>query len=103
MSEDEVVVLNLPALKWNPKDVLKWGEECEKKDRGRPIFRTRFYGEELSVDGKFVVMGVCYGGKDTVGSVLFFDVPKEEFLELKRRSNDWRYLKEKFSKVVRKP
>lgn len=90
------IKLHLPRMKWNKDSVLSYIEAC-RKDKGLPIFKTKFAGIEFEIDRKPAVMAVCWAGNDLVGSVVFTDVPKEDIELLEEGVGDWRRLVKKYA------
>jgi len=86
-----------PITKWDRDTVMGFIEAC-RRDKGIPIFKTRFAGVPIwSTDHKNV-LAVCWGGEGNApDSVIFTDVPEEDFYDLERRIGDWRYLTMKYA------
>lgn len=88
---------NIPKVQWNTEEVVKSIIACRVDDGGIPIFKTRYAGVPLSYSNSNAVMFVCWGGKNTVGSKMFYNVPDDIFIELQRRTDDWHFLLEKYA------
>ena len=85
----------LPKVEWNPKNVREYILEC-RRDRGIPMFRSKYAGIPLMMGGKHFVIASCWAGEDVVGSVVFTDVPEEDIKLIEEGYGDWRKLLEKY-------
>jgi len=101
-------ILNVrPMVEWNKENLEKAIEGC-RADGGIPMFVTGYAGEDLKIGGKPAALMKCWGGRDGFKSVLFKEVPEEEFKQLKERSGDWhfisvKYFPEKYEQLVKLP
>ena len=77
----------LPILKW--EKVPKWIVAC-LADGGVPMFRPTLLGTEPAVTG------ICWGGKNQVGSVRFIDIPEEDLKTIVSMTGEWRVFLEKY-------
>ena len=94
---DKLIRFHLPKVVWSPEAVVDAIVDCRLVDRGLPMFRTR-YVEDFEYKGKPAVMFICWAGKETPAgrSVMFVDVPRDVYEEMKKRAGDWRWLIKKY-------
>ena len=90
------IKVHLPRVKWDKDSVISYIEAC-RKDKGLPVFKTKFAGIEFEINGKPAVMAVCWAGNDLVGSQIFTDVPKDVVGFLEEGVGDWRRLVKKYA------
>jgi len=86
----------LAAVKWEKDSVLSFIEKC-RKDKGIPMFKTKFGNLRFAIAGKPAVMAVCWAGEDKVSSVIFSNVPYEDLRFLEEGVDDWRRLVKKYA------
>ncbi len=82
----------IEKLPWTPENVVDAILACRIIDHGIPMFRTRYAGIDLKYNGTNASLFICWAGRNNVKSVLFYDIPDDDFNELKSRHDDWQYL-----------
>lgn len=102
----EKILQHKPAVEWNKENLEKAIEGC-RADGGIPMFLTGYAGEDLKIGNKKASLMKCWGGRNGFKSVLFYDVPEEDFKTMKERSGDWhflaiKYFPEKYKDLVEK-
>ena len=95
MGVEPIVTTHLPKVKWTRDNLVRFILGC-RRDKGLPIFKTKFAGFQFEVDNKPAVMAVCWAGQDMWGSQMFVDVPKEDIKLIEEGTGDWRRLIEKY-------
>ena len=85
----------LPKEKWTPDAVKEYILEC-RKDKGIPIFKTKYAGVHLSIGNSPATIAMCWAGEDVVGSKIFTDIPKEDLHLLEEGFGDWKRLLMKY-------
>jgi len=77
-------------------EVVDFIHLCRTLEHGIPMFRTHFAGLQFSAEGKPAVLAVCWGGRDTIPSQYFVNVPPEDLKAIKEGTGDWRWLIRKY-------
>jgi len=85
----------LPKEKWTPDAVKEYILEC-RKDKGIPMFKTKYAGVHLSIGNSPATIAMCWAGEDVVGSKIFTDVPKSDIDLLEEGFGDWKRLLMKY-------
>jgi len=85
----------LPKEKWTPSAVKEFILEC-RRDKGIPMFKTKYAGIQLSMDNHPLALAICWAGEDFVGSRVFTDVPKEDIKLMEEGFGDWKRLLNKY-------
>lgn len=79
------------------ENVGTWIKACREAG-GIPVFRTKYAGERIYVDGEPAVLAVCYGSEGRVPSVWFKNVPPSDYGLIEREIGEWRELAYKYAK-----
>lgn len=77
-----------PVVDWK-KNVAKWIVDCIA-DSGVPMFRLSELNDNVTL------LGVCWGGRNMVGSVKFANVPKEDIDLAESMTGEWRLFLKKY-------
>jgi len=85
----------LPKEKWTPSAVRDFILAC-RRDKGIPMFKTKYAGIPLEIDHSPVAIAICWAGEDFVDSKVFTDVPKEDLHLLEEGFGDWKRLLRKY-------
>ena len=85
----------LPKEKWTPSAVRDFILAC-RRDKGIPMFKTKYAGIPLKIDHSPVAIAICWAGEDFVDSKVFTDVPKEDLHLLEEGFGDWKRLLRKY-------
>jgi len=96
------IVFHLPKYKYTPENVVLFIKRCLDA-KGLPIFRTKYAGMPIEVDGKRGVVAICFGGvgpNKEPHSRVFYDVPEEDLYLMEKLTGEWRELLEKYLKEV---
>lgn len=93
---EKITRSKIEKVPWNPEDVVNSILACRIIDHGIPMFKTRYAGTDLKYKGTNAVLFVCWAGRNIVKSKIFYNVPDDEFNELKKRHDDWHYLMLKY-------
>jgi len=85
----------LPKEKWTPSAVRDFILAC-RRDKGIPMFKTKYAGIPLEIDHSPVAIAICWAGEDFVDSKVFTDVPKEDLHLLEEGFGDWKRILRKY-------
>ena len=85
------------ALDWKT-NIADYIAAC-RADKGIPIMKTRYAGQPLmTVDGRRVVLGLCWGGEGRIEHRWFVNVPEEDIKRMEAELGDWRWLIKRYGK-----
>ncbi|NIW46529.1 MAG: hypothetical protein GWN30_17770, partial [Gammaproteobacteria bacterium] len=87
------------GVTWSPGAVAQRIVECRADCHGIPVFRTRFAGEEMLVNGEPVVLMVCYRGGDRCSGTFFVNVPEDQVDAMRQQSGEWQLFLQKWDEA----
>ena len=90
------IKLHLLREKWTPESVVSFILAC-RRDKGLPIFKSKFAGIPFETKEGNAVMAVCWAGEDFIGSRVFTGVPKGDIELIEEGFGDWKKLLRKYS------
>ena len=83
-------------LPYAPQTIAKFIVDC-RKDKGIPMFKTKFVERRFEYKGKPAVWGICWAGEEKVtNSILFTEANEEDIKRMEEGTGDWKWLINKY-------
>lgn len=87
------------GIDWTPDRIVEQIISCRADCKGIPIFKTKYGGRPLQVDGKPVVMISCWAGKDCRGKY-FRNIPEDALSAIASKDGDWKHFLREYASDV---